>query len=246
LRSVGIPYVVLELDAEVVKRAKDKGEKINFGDATRREVLSHAKIEEAWAVVLAMSDPQAARRTVDQARALNEKVHIIVRTRYVAEITELFELGANEVIPEEFETSIEIFSRVLYRYGIARSVIESQIDRIRKQGYEMLRSPNPAPEKIEDVRTALNAAGAETVRVPEGSPVLGKNLGELDLRGKTGATLIAVVRDGVTKISPGANYKMKALDTAVLLGSPEAIEKAVELLSPNEPAFENTLRGFNP
>ena len=64
LRSVGIPYVVLELNAELVKRAKAKGEKINFGDATRREVLSHAKIEEAWAVVLAMSDPQAARRTV--------------------------------------------------------------------------------------------------------------------------------------------------------------------------------------
>lgn len=246
LRTVGVPYVVLELNAEVVKRAKSNGEKINFGDATRREVLTHAKIEDAWALVVAMSDPQAARRAVTQARHLSEKVHIIVRTRYVAEITELFELGADEVIPEEFETSIEIFSRVLYRFGIARSVIEGQIDRIRQQGYEMLRSPNPPPDKTEDVRSALNAAGAETVRIPEGSPVLGKDLAELDLRGRTGATLIAVVRDGETKISPGADYQLRALDTGVLLGSPESIEKAVELLCPNESAFENTLRGFNP
>jgi CPA2 family monovalent cation:H+ antiporter-2 len=72
---------------------------------------------------------------------LNPNLHIIVRTRYVSEITELFELGANEVIPEEFETSIEIFSRVLHRYGTPRNVIEQQIGRIREQGYEMLRSP---------------------------------------------------------------------------------------------------------
>ena len=246
LRAVGIPYVVLELNAEVVKRAKDKGEKINFGDATRREVLLHAGVEQAWAVVLAMSDPGAARRTVDVARSVNDKVYIIVRTRYVAEITELYQLGADEVIPEEFETSIEIFSRVLHRYGVARGVIEGQIDRIRKQGYEMLRSPSPPPEKMEDVRSALNAAGAETVRIPEDSPVLGKNLGELDLRGQTGATIIAIVRDGETSISPGADYHLQALDTAVLLGPPESIEKAIELFIPDGSSFEHTLRGFNP
>jgi CPA2 family monovalent cation:H+ antiporter-2 len=246
LRSVGVPYVVLELNAAVVARAKGRGEKINFGDATRREVLTHAKIEEAWAVVIAMSDPQAARRAVTQARHLSESVHIIVRTRYVAEITELFELGADEVIPEEFETSIEIFSRVLHRYGIARTVIENQIDRIRKQGYEMLRSPNPLPEKPENIRLALNAAGAETVRIPEGSPAIGRNLAELDLRVNTGATIIAVVREGETIISPGADFRLQALDTAVLLGSPESIEKAVHLFVPDQSAFEYTLRGFNP
>lgn len=246
LRAVGIPYVVLELDAEVVKRAKAKGEKINFGDATRREVLSHINIEQAWAVVLAMSDPQAARRTVDQIRKLSDSVHIIVRTRYVAEISELFALGADEVIPEEFETSIEIFSRVLYRYGLARSVIENQIDRIRKQGYEMLRSPSGPTGPIEDLRSALNAAGAETINLPSDSPAIGKNLAQLDLRGQTGATLIAVVRNGETQVSPGADFRMQAADTAVLLGPPESIERAVEFLCPNQNAFENTLRGFNP
>jgi CPA2 family monovalent cation:H+ antiporter-2 len=158
----------------------------------------------------------------------------------------LYSLGADEVIPEEFETSIEIFSRVLHRYGMARSVVESQVDRIRKQGYEMLRSPNVPTAPMQDVRSALNAAGAETVNLPADSPVLGKNLAELDLRSKTGATLIAVVRDGETRVSPGANFRLLSGDTAVLLGSPESIEKAVEFLVPNQNAFEHTLRGFNP
>jgi CPA2 family monovalent cation:H+ antiporter-2 len=240
LRAVGVPYVILELNAEVVRRAKVKGEKINFGDATRREVLQHAGIDKAWALVLAMSDPHAARRTVNQARHMSEDLHIIVRTRYVAEITELLEHGANEVIPEEFETSIEIFSRVLQRYGFARNVIESQIQRIREQGYEMLRSTSADPGKLDTVNVALDAASTETIQLTKDSPVVGKGLGELDFRGASGATIIAVMRDGETKVSPGANYRFEEGDTVVLLGSPEKIERAVRIIQPGETG------GFNP
>src|SRR5215204_3025754 len=179
LRAVGVPYMVLELDAEVVRRAKAKGEKINFGDTTRREVLIHAGVERAWAIVLAMSDAPAARHTVDLAHKLNSNLHIIVRTRYVSEITELFDLGANEVIPEEFETSIEIFSRVLHRYGTPRDLIEQQIARIREQGYEMLRSASSPALPMNSPAINLDGASTETVTVDELSPVIGKNLGEL-------------------------------------------------------------------
>ena len=247
LRAVGVPYVILELNAEAVRRAKEKGEKINFGDATRREVLMHAGIENAWAMVLAMSDTQAARRTVDQARKLNDKLHIIVRTRYVAEITELFELGANEVIPEEFETSIEIFSRVLHRYGFAHNVIENQIERIRRQGYEMLRTTALPPIiGTPDISVALDAASTESILIDDGSAVAGLTLGELDLRGKSGATVIAVVRDGHTKISPGANYSLKAGDTVVLLGTPEKLDRAKQIFRPSHVESEAVIGGFNP
>jgi CPA2 family monovalent cation:H+ antiporter-2 len=241
LRAVGIPYVILELNADVVRRAKGKGEKINFGDATRREVLLHAGIEQAWSLVLAMSDPAAARRTVSLARGLNERAHIIVRTRYVAEITELFELGANEVIPEEFETSIEIFARVLHRYGLARHVIEQQIGRIREQGYEMLRSAALPAMPVNAPAFELDGASTETIVLDADSPVMGRNLGELDIRGQTGATVIAVVRDGETKISPGADYSLAEGDTVVILGSPEQISQAVSIFQP-----DTSVGGFNP
>ncbi len=241
LRAVGIPYVILELNADVVRRAKDKGEKINFGDATRREVLAHAGIEQAWSLVLAMSDPAAARRTVDLAHKMNPDLHLIVRTRYVSEITELFELGANEVIPEEFETSIEIFSRVLHRYGTSHHIIEQQIAKIREQGYEILRSAASPAVPMNAARINLDGASTETVTLTKSSPVVGKNLGELDLRGLSGATVIAVVRGSDTKISPGANYKLSEDDIVVLLGSPKKIRRAIAIIQPNA-----NVGGFNP
>ena len=233
LRGVGIPYTILDVNAEVVRKAKEKGEKINFGEATRREVLLRAKIEDAFALVLAMSDAQAARRTVNQARLMNKSLHIIVRTRYVSEIGELYDLGANEVIPEEFETSIEIFSRVLHRYGFSRQIIEGQIDRIRKQGYEMLRSTSPPPQaQISNINPALDTASTETIQLIDGSPAIGKTLGQLDLRGETGATVIAVVRDGNSKVSPGANYALAENDTVILVGTPKKLRRAIELFAP--------------
>lgn len=241
LRSVGVPYTILEANAVVVRQAKEKGEKINFGDATRREVLMHAAIQNAWVLVLAMSDAAAARRTVSQARLMNSKLHIVVRTRYTAEITELLELGANEVIPEEFETSIEIFSRVLHHYGVTRNIIEEQIAQIRKRGYEMLRSTSIPEVQMARLHSALQDASAETVKLHQESPAVGKTLGELDLRGKTGATVIAVVHEGETKISPGAGYRLSEGDMILLSGSSKKIERAVKILLPND-----GLGGFNP
>lgn len=237
--------MVLELNPEVVKEAKGLGEKINFGDATRREVLKHAEIERASAMVLAMSDPQAARLTVKQARQLNEDIYIIVRTRYVTEISELYGLGANEVIPEEFETSIEIFSRVLHRYGFARNIIEHQIERIRRQGYEMLRSPSMPTERTEELNLALDPASTESIRVDENSPIIGKTLGELDLRVRTGATVIAVQHEGETKISPGAEYRLCPNDAVVILGTREDLDKAIQVINPQEIPAEKTIGGFN-
>ena len=241
LRSVGVSHIILDLNAEVIREARAKGEKIMFGDATRREVLKHAGIRKASALVLAMSDAPAARRTVQQARQMNKRIHIVVRTRYTSEITELHELGANEVIPEEFETSIEIFSRVLQHYGIARPVIEDEIQKIRNQGYEMLRSPSlPKQVEIANLNAALQDAVTQTVRLTEGSPVVGKTLGEIDLRKESGATVIAVVRDGATKINPGANYRLEVDDSVVVLCSANKIDRAIRVLEPME------VQGFNP
>lgn len=242
LRATLVPYTILDLNAETVREAKEKGEKINFGDATRREVLHHAHIEDANALVLAVSDLQGARRTVKQAREMNEKLYIVVRTRYIAEITELLELGADEVIPEEFETSIEIFARVLQRYGVTRHVIENQIEQIRKQGYKMLRSPSALPQiKVSNLNAALRQATTETVKLDENSPIAEKNLGELNLRNTTGVTLIAVLRNGKTEVNPGSDFTLHSGDTLVLLGSSEKIEDALRILQP-----EVKTGGFNP
>lgn len=240
LRAVSLPYIVLEVNAETVRRAKTEGEKMIFADGTRREVLHHVGVERASVLVVAISDPAAARRIVGQARQMNPNLHIIVRTRYVAEIGELLEIGANEVIPEEFETSIEIFSRVLHRYGVARNIIERQIGEIRRQGYEMLRSSSLPMIHVTDFADALNGTATETIYLTDESPALEKTLAELNLRNQTKATVVAVVRAGETEINPGADFKLQADDILVLLGTSENIDAARNLLQ------SDGASGFNP
>lgn len=231
LRKVGIPYTILDLNAGVVRWAAAEGEPIHYGDSTRGEVLHHVHLEQARILVIAISDPIATRRTVALVRKLNPDIHIIVRTRYMAELTDLYKLGANQVIPEEFETSIEIFSRVLREYGIARNVIQREVDDIRHEGYEILRLPAQPHIEVSEIAEALGTASTETLFIEHGWPVVGHTLGEIDLRKRTRVTVIAAIRDGHSEINPGPDYRFEAEDIIVLMGSPQDIETAIELIS---------------
>jgi K+:H+ antiporter len=234
LRKVGVQYLVLELNAQVVREASAWGERIVYGDATRKEVLQHVGLERARILVVAVSDPVATRHAVWLARQMNPDIHAIVRTRYMSELQDLLRLGADDVIPEEFETSIEIFSRVLREYGIARDVIRRRVEEVRREGYEMLRTPSLAPVEMRGLAEALGSASTETLFVEPDSPVVGKTIGDLKLRSRTGATVIAVVHEGRTEINPGPERKLEAEDVLVLLGSPEQIEMATSRITPSE------------
>ncbi|MFY9570192.1 MAG: cation:proton antiporter [Blastocatellia bacterium] len=231
LQAVNVSFVVLELNPDVVREAKDRGAPILYGDSTRKEVLHRTELEHARILVVAISDPIATRRTVALAREMNIDIHIIVRTRYMSEMTDLHKLGANQVIPEEFETSIEIFSRVLREYGFARNVVQREADKIRHEGYQKLRLPSAPHIEAGTMAEALGTASTQTLFVDATSPAVGKTLGEMDLRRRTGATLIAAIRDGDSQINPGPEFKFAPDDIIVLFGSPEEIEKAIEVVA---------------
>jgi len=100
-RIESIPYLIIEMDPEIVTKEGKNGEPIYFGDATSEAILNHLGISKARVIVIAISDPSATRRMTELARRLNPDIFIIARTRYVQEMRPLHDLGANEVIPEE-------------------------------------------------------------------------------------------------------------------------------------------------
>ncbi|HET9524965.1 MAG TPA: cation:proton antiporter [Pyrinomonadaceae bacterium] len=228
LRRTNVPYLVLELNADAVRSARAEGERVIYGDATRREVLNYVGIDKARVLVLAISDPVATRHTVWLGREMNPEVHIIVRTRYMSEITDLRELGSDEIIPEEFETSIEIFSRVLKELGMPSHIIQRQVAAIRSEGYEILRLPSLPMVDMVDIADALGSAATETFIVPPDSRAAGMTIGTLKLRTQTGVSVIALIHDGSTEINPGPESTLNAGDVMVLLGTPDKIHLAVE------------------
>jgi monovalent cation:H+ antiporter-2, CPA2 family len=230
LHHTGIPYRVLEMNPQNISQARAEGVPILYGDAVRREVLQHAGVVEVKILVVAISDISASRHIVSLARELNPKLHIIVRTRYMSEVPELNRLGADQVIPEEFETSIEIFARVLARYGVARNVIEREIEDIRREGYQMLRAPSLPLSELSQIAAAFGSVTSDILFIAADSPAIGRTLGELDLRGRTGATVTAAVRDGDTMINLGPDFRISAEDILVLMGEAAQVEQATAYL----------------
>ena len=144
-KYIDIPYAILEMNAETVREEKARGEHILFGDASEPHMLHSVNLAKARVVVIAISDPQATKYIVSNIRDISQSVHVVVRTRYINEIDELFTLGADEVIPEEFETSVAIFSRVLQNFLVPVDEIEELIRSVRSNNYELFQLQNRNP-----------------------------------------------------------------------------------------------------
>jgi CPA2 family monovalent cation:H+ antiporter-2 len=126
LQEANIHFIVMDLDGERIKQALAENIKAHYGDSTHRDTLRRAGIKNAKMIVFYISDYASTWQGVKLARELNPNIYIMVRTRYASHVEDLKSAGANEVIPEEFETSIEIFSRVLKEYHIPNNIIEQQ------------------------------------------------------------------------------------------------------------------------
>jgi CPA2 family monovalent cation:H+ antiporter-2 len=175
------------------------------------------------------------------ARNLNPRVHIIARTRYVAEIPELTRLGADSVIPEEFETSIEIFARVLAHYHVPRAEIDELVNQIRASQYAALRGG--------DGRLTLGTVAGipqmavERLRLPPGSPLAGQTLAATGLRKRTGALVLSVTRGMEDIPTPGAQLRLAVGDVLVVVGQPQQLRAAATLVTGSSAAAVQPGRG---
>jgi len=230
LRATRIPYTVLEVNADTIRKARNDGEPIIYGDITREDVLARAGVPCARIIVFAISDFSATRLAIRIVRRLNPSIFILVRTRYSAEVDELQKLGADQVIAEEFETSIEIFSRVLHQYHIPGNIIASQISLVRFDGYKMLRGFSLDQEKIGRLAALFAAATVDNMQVQPEWACLGKTLKDLDIRRSSGAMVIAIVRNGEAITNPGAEFILQVDDILVLLGAHKELDTAADLL----------------
>ncbi len=235
LRSIHAPYLIVELNAQTVRKARAEGEPAFYGDATREEILRALGVDRARMLVIAISDPAATRAMVRVARDINTKLYIVARTRYVVEIPELTRLGANAVIPEEFETSIEIFARVLAHYNVPRDEIERLVSEIRASHYQALR-PGARPRlSLKGSFGALRQMHVERIILPANTAVVGQTIAETQLRSTTGALILAVRRGEDDFGTPGADFRLDAGDVLVVIGQPPQIKAAYRLLTGTEP-----------
>jgi CPA2 family monovalent cation:H+ antiporter-2 len=232
LRETGIPFAAVDLVSALVETGRKEGLPVRFGDASRRAVLEEMAAGHARAAVVAVGDPGATRRIVSLLRQMNPALRILVRVRRVGEVEELERLGADEAIPSEFETSIELFVRLLTHLGVPRHVVRVQESLIRLDHYHALRGVGTTPELLAQTRKLVMGGILETAQVMTGSEAAGRTLAELDLRRRTGTTVLSVVRNEKPLPTPDGPTRLEAGDLVVLYGPHVAIDQALRLLEP--------------
>jgi K+:H+ antiporter len=232
LRAVRIPHLVVDLDPISLKSAVDEGSRVLMGDIANPHIQAQAGVPAARALVLALSDPTATRHACHLARTMSLHVHIIVRTRYVSEIDELHRLGANQIIPEEFETSIEIFTATLREFHVPANVIQAQIRLLRQERYSLLRGMKLPGSVVEQLDAILTQGTCETFLLLQHSPAIGRTLADLELTGGGGAQVVAVVRGGHATTNFDQEFSLRVADTLVLAGTHGEMEVAFQRLSP--------------
>ena len=228
-KSCGIPYIISEMNPDTVARYRDT-EPIRHGDASFPLVLAHLGAATARTLAILTSDPAGSRAIIANARAMNPSLHIIVRTRFLGNLDSYKEVGANEVIPEEFETSLEVFARVLNHYLVPRQTIDEYVSAIRRENYGMQRRLGMGGSIMESLPDLQLLA----YEVEEGCPLAGRTIAEAALRKEHGVTAAGVRRGEEINNNPNAQTQLLAGDVVYLLATQEALNKAAWLFRAGE------------
>lgn len=234
LHETGIRHVLVDIDPQRVADARQEGLDALRADATGVEGLGAAGVARALGVVVTIPDPDACRRVVRLCRMQAPTVRILVRTRYVKEVETLRRVGADEVIPEEFETSIELVARVLRLLHVPGNVVATQIRLLRDEAYRRLRDPQSSVAGGRRLAALVAAGTSELFLVLPDTAGDGRLLSDLDLAAAHVA-VPAVLRDGVPLAPPPGDLRLAAGDTLVLVGAHEDLARVLPRLEAPAP-----------
>lgn len=188
-----IPYVVIEMNAETVRKMKAKGLPIIYGDASQDHILEAVHLAQARAAVIAISDDNATKSIIKNIRSHSASLYLVVRTRYVKETQELLALGADAVIPEEFETSVQIFSHVLHNFLVPEDDIDLLVEKVRADNYQLFKGEVELPKTYRQKNTADFNITCMRLN-SDSNPFLGKKIKELNLKINHGIHILGIKR----------------------------------------------------
>ncbi len=200
----GVSYVVLESDKDKVEHIIDAGGSAIVGDATTEEDLIKVGIERAKGIVCCLANDADNVFTVLTARGLKPDLLIVSRAIEDKADLKLLKAGANKVVsPNEIGGS-RMAALML------RPAVVSFLDVITRAG-----------EVVIDL---------EEIIINPGSKLAGKTLADARIPEQTGLVVMAIKRiTGKTEINPGSSFVLAELDSLIVLGKAEQVEKLQSL-----------------
>jgi monovalent cation:H+ antiporter-2, CPA2 family len=228
-RYYNMQHVSIIFDPVVAREKMNAGDTVVYGDAVNEPILLKAHVDTADVVVISVGDIIPAMAIIEKVKKMNPRAFVIVRSRNVENIQQFYNLGADQVFPEKFETAIDFFNRVLMKRLYPQKKINRMMAEIRTMNLGVFSEKDMVnqPSIIDELPNVNIIA----LTIEPDSYSDGKTLGEVDLRKKTGVTLLAIKRGDDMIEHPVLRTKFKSGDIAYVLGDPEQVNLASELFS---------------
>ena len=235
LGQTDIPYLVIEADAERVAELDRRGVNTLFGDAANSEVLTYAGLSRARALVVTLPDEAANAVIVIAAREGAPELPIIARASTEEGVTQLGQLGAQHVIHPEMEGGLEIVRHTLLQLGFPMREVSLYADAVRRDHYDAQVNTNEEYRLLHDLVSATQGIEVTWFTLDSGSPLAGQTLAAANLRARTGASIVAILRGHDLMANPKSQTLFVAGDRVGLIGEPEQVEAAGALLVSTTP-----------
>ena len=231
LGRMNVPRLVVESDATRVEDLQKAGVPVLYGDAGNSEILDHAGLGRARALVVTIPDDPAAGLAVAAARRIAPSLPIVARASEAAGVKELAKLGADDVIHPELEGGLELLRHTLLHVGFPLREVQRYAQVVRRESYATEAHSDREHEALHALVDAARDLDITWARIAEDGPIAGRTLAEVDLRARTGASVVALYRDGSLVPSPTPDFKLEPGDRLGLIGDPAHVQAAETLVS---------------
>jgi CPA2 family monovalent cation:H+ antiporter-2 len=230
LERLHVPRLVVEQDAARASEFQKRGIPTIFGDAANSEILSHAGLEHARALVVTVPDETAAELIVAAAHDRAPELPIIARAATNTGVRRLLDHGARDVIHPELEGGLEIVRHTLLALKYPLLQVEQYTDAVRHDAYDTAISSHEEHLKFDQLLGALKGMDLAWHEVRGDSPLVGYTLASADLRAQSGASVIAIVRDQQVIANPKSSMSFQPGDVIGLIGDSDQVAAAAELI----------------
>ncbi len=223
-----LSHISIVFDPSLAREKINNGDLVVYGDAINEPILRKARVDKADIVVISVGSIVPCMAIIEKVRHLNKNTYILVRAPLIANIEQLYNTGADQVLAEKLEIAIDLLNRILIKKLVPQRDVNRILTHIRNINLGVFSEKDSVNKpSILDEFSNINI---QAVKVESQSQAEGKSLIDIDLRKKTGVTLLAIRRASDIIEHPVPETVFQRDDIAYLLGNPEQINFASELL----------------
>ena len=234
LKRLSVPMLIIELDQLRVERAKHADIPVIYGDASHEVVLEAAETPSARLLIITSPEVVIAQAIVENARKVNSEIKVVARAPGVEFLEEFKKLNISEVVIPEFEAGLEMARKALVHLHIPAAKIQHYTESLRQDLFASLFSENEEDEILEQLQWAEHQFDLQWILIKPGSVLVGKTIGESEIRTKTASSVVGVIRNDKLETSLDVGFRFEANDRAAIIGTDRARETFFQLTRPSK------------